>query len=127
MNSTKRFVAILEWLLVLPAALFMSALFIREIQPPPYEPAQTARRLVDWFAASPHIGLGVFLIMMPLAAFVTGGLTVVFSWRRDPQLRRDASALLSAVRPHLSALVIAAATLLSGGILAVVALHMITD
>ena len=127
MNFTKRFIAILDLLLVFPAGLFMTALFVRGIQPAPYDPAQTARRLVDWFAARPHLGLGVLLILMPLAALVIGGFTVVRSWRNDSQLRQAAYAVVGALRPHIAALVISAATLAAGGILAVVALHLITD
>ena len=54
--NLKRSIATLEILLVFPATLFMIALFLRNVQPAPYEPAQTACHLVDWFAARPHIG-----------------------------------------------------------------------
>jgi hypothetical protein len=43
----KRPTAILELLLVFPGALFMAALFARNLQPAPFEPAQSVRRLVD--------------------------------------------------------------------------------
>ena len=66
-------IALLELFLVFPAALFMTALFARNVQPPPYEPAQTARRLVDWYAARPVLGLDIFLIAMPLLTLGLGG------------------------------------------------------
>jgi hypothetical protein len=44
MKAIMRTVAIIELLLVFPAVLFMTAVFVRNIQPAPYEPAQTARR-----------------------------------------------------------------------------------
>ena len=105
----------------------MTALFVRNIQPAPYEPAQTARRLVDWYSARPFLALDVFLIALPLLAFVIGCATVLMNWRSDAGLRSATLETLAAVRQHLAPLLIATATLMAGGILAIVALHMITD
>ncbi len=127
MNKIKRTLAATELLLVLPAALFMAALFVRNLQPAPYEPAQTARRLVDWFSARPLLGLDVFLIAMPLAVIVLGCATLLHGWRSDAALRRTARETLIAFRAHLATVLIAGATLMAGGVLAVVALHVITD
>ncbi len=127
MNAFKRTVAILELLLVFPAALFMTALFVRELQPQQYEPARSAQRVVDGFSARPHLGLDVCLIALPFAALVIGCATVLRSWRKDAELRHAAFQTLAAIRAHLAALLIAGATLTAGCILAVVAMHMITD
>jgi uncharacterized RDD family membrane protein YckC len=105
----------------------MSALFVRNIQPAPYEPAQSARRLVDWFSARPFLCMDVFLIALPFAAFVIGSATLLRGWRTDAGLRRAAVETLDRVRSHLAALLIAGATLLSLAILAIVAVHIITD
>jgi hypothetical protein len=127
MNRTQRTLAATELLLVSPAALFMTSLFVRNLQPAPYEPAQTARRLVDWFSARPLLGLDVFLIALPFAAFVLGSAAVVRAWRGDAELRQATLRTLGAARVHLATLLVAGATLAAGGILAVVALHVITD
>jgi len=127
MNTFYRLVAAIELCLVLPATIFMSALFLRNIQPSPYEPAQTARRVVDWFAARPHIGLGVLLIAMPFAALTIGTATVIRRWKADSEFRRSASATVVALRVHLAPLITTGATLVAAGILAIVALHMIAD
>ena len=127
MSTIKRTIAATELLLVFPAALFMTALFVRDLQPVQYEPARTAQRLVDWFSARPLLGLYVFLIALPFAAFVIGGATVLRSWRSDAELRQAALETLAAVRAHLATLLIAGATVMAGGILAIVALHMITE
>jgi hypothetical protein len=127
MKAIKRTLAATELLLVFPAGLFMTALFVRNLQPAPYEPAQTARRVVEWFSARPHLGLDVFLIAMPFAAFVIGCVTVLRSWRGDEELRRAALKTLTAARAHLATLLIAGATLVAGCVLAIVALHVITD
>jgi hypothetical protein len=127
MKAINRTIAVVELLLVLPGVLFMTALFVRNVQPAPYEPAQTARRVVDWFSARPHLGLDMFLIALPFAAFVIGCITVLRSWRSDADLRLVAWQTLRAIRAHGATLLIAAATLIAAGILAIVALHMITD
>ena len=126
-NTIRRTIAATELLLVFPAALFMTALFVRNLQPAQYEPAHTAGRLVEWFSARPHLGLDVFLIALPFAAFVIGCATVVRSWRSDAELRQRTLETLAAVRAHLATMLIAGATLMAGGILAIVALHVITD
>jgi len=127
MNTAKRTIAFIEILLVLPAALFMTALFVRNIQPPIYEPARSATRLVDWFSARPFLCLDIFLIALPFTALIFGGVTILRSWRNDPALRRAAVELLTVVRAHVAALLIAGATIVAGGVLAIVAIHVITD
>jgi hypothetical protein len=125
--TLKRTIAATELLLVSPAALFMTALFVRDVQAAPAEPAHTAQRVVDWFSAHLVLGLYVFLGALPLAALVIGGATVLGSWRTDAELRQAARETLAAVRAHLATLLIAGATLTAGGILAIVALHMTTE
>jgi hypothetical protein len=127
MKTIKRTIATTELLLVFPAALFMTALFVRNVQPEQYEPARTAVRVVEWFSARPFLGLDIFLIALPFAAFIIGCATVLRGWRGDAELRRTALETLAAVRQHLATLLIAGATLVAGGILAIVALHVITD
>jgi hypothetical protein len=123
----KRSIATLELLLILPATLFMLSLFLRNVQPAPYQPAQTARLLVDWFTARQVIGLQLFLISFPFAALIIGAATTLRTWRRDPQLRHAASDALASIRAYSSFLLIAASTLLAFTILSIVALHLLTD
>ena len=122
-----RYIAAAELLLIFPGALFMTALFVRNIQPPPYEPAQSARHLVEWFAARPFLALDIFLIALPFAAFLIGGITAVRRWLSDAALRAATCQTLGAIRAHFATLFIALATLTAGGILGIVALHLITD
>jgi len=122
MKANERIIAIFELFLVFPAALFMVALFLREVQPL----AQTGR-LVEWFSHHVVLGLYVFLIAMPLAALVIGGAIVLRSWRSDAEFRRAAFEVFTAARAHLASLLIAGATLMAGGILALVAMHLITE
>lgn len=121
MNANKRF-AIIELLLVTPASLFMIALFLRAVQP-----ALRTGLLVEWFSHRFILGLCVFLFLMPLAAFVAGCTLIFRSWRADVEFRIAALKTLATAREHLSSLLIAVATLMAGGILAIVAMHMVTE
>lgn len=127
MKTIQRSIAALELLLIFPAVLFMTALFARNVQPPQYEPAHTAQRVVDWYASSSHVGLWLFLIALPLTVFITGSITLVRNWLNNAALREAAQSALNAIRGHLAAFFVAAATLAAGGILAIVALHVLTD
>jgi hypothetical protein len=127
MNTVRRTIATIELLLIFPGALFMTALFVRNIQPPPYEPAQAARDLVDWFATHTVLALYIFLMVLPFTALITGSAIILRAWRTDAQLRQAAVTTVAAVRAHLAAVLIAVATLAAAGILAIVAVHMITD
>jgi len=127
MNSLKRVVAAAELVLIFPAVLFMTALFLRNLQPQQYEPAHTAQRIVMWYAGQVHLGLWVLLIALPLIVLVSGSATLLRAWRRDVVLREAAKQMSLAVRTQLATLLIAAATFAAGSILAVVALHVMTD
>ncbi len=127
MKAVRRSIAAAELLLILPAVLFMTSLFLRSVQPLQYEPARTAQRVVDWYATRPHLGLWVLLIALPLAVLATGCATLVRNWSADAELRCAAWQTIAAVRAHLATLFVAVATLIAGGILAIVALHLLAD
>ena len=128
MKTIKRSIAAAELLLIFPAALFMTALFVRNLQPQQYEPARTAQRIVTWFVTRPvHFGLWVLLGALPLAVLAIGCATLLRSWTSDAELRQAARQTLAAVRSHLATFLIAAATLAAGAILTIVALHVLTD
>lgn len=127
MNPLRRAIAAAELVLVFPAVLFMTALFVRNLQPQPYEPAHTAQRIVMWYAANPHVGLWVLLIALPFIVLVTGGLTLLRNWRDDGELRQALRQTMHTIRAYASVLLVAAATASAAGILAIVALHVATD
>jgi hypothetical protein len=126
MASMRRALATLEVVLMFPAALFMAALFLRNVQPQQYEPAHSAQRIVDWYAARTHVGLWLFLIGFPLAVLVIGCVSLLRSWRSDPALRQAALECAGTIRRHFAVLLIALATAASAAILGIVALHLIT-
>lgn len=127
MTFAKRAIAATELLLIFPAALFMTSLFVRNLQPLQYEPAHTAERIVSWYAARPRIGLWGLLIALPFAVLVTGCGTLLRSWSTDLELRQATRQTLAAIRAHLATVLVAGATLTAGGVLAIVGLHILTD
>jgi hypothetical protein len=116
-----------ELVLIFPAVLFMSALFVQNLQPPPFEPAQTARRVIAWFSVRPLLGLDVFLIALPFAVFVAGLMTVLRRWAGDSEFRDAVREVAGVVRAQMATLLVAGATLMAGSVLAIVALHMMTE
>ncbi len=127
MIHAKRMIAAAEILLIFPAALFMTALFVRNLQPLQYQPARAAQSIVAWYAARPHIGLWVLLIALPLAVLITGLTALYRAWRKEPDLRDAARRTAIELKRHWATLVTAAATCAAGLILAIVALHVLTD
>jgi hypothetical protein len=77
MKSPKYTLATAELLLIFPAVLFMTALFVRNLQPSQYEPPHTAHQIVARYAARPHLGLGGLLIALPFIVLVTGCATLL--------------------------------------------------
>lgn len=114
--------AAIELLFVAPATLFLGALFLRDVQP-----LLGTGGLVDWFAQHVVLGLYVCLVALPSAALVMGLTVILRSWRRDRGFRRRAMRLLGAVRGSLAYLLVTVSTLVAGGILAVVALHLMSE
>ncbi len=127
MNPLKRTFAAVELLLIAPAVLFFTALFVRNLQPQQYEPAHTAQRIVSWYAARPHFALWLLLIALPAAVLVTGGATLRRRWRRDVALRVGVRQALAAAREHFATVLVAGATAVSAAMLAIVALHVLAD
>lgn len=128
MKTFKPMVVATELLLIFPAALFMTALFLREVQPQQFEPAHTAALIVGWYAHGPvWLTLWGFLMAMPLAVFLLGGTTLLRAWKSDSELRHAVRQITAVIRVHVATLLIVAATLAAAGILGIVALHTVTD
>ena len=122
MKTSKTAFAVLEFLLIVPATLFMAALFLRAVQP-----IMGTGHLIVWFSQHVLVGLDIFLVAMPLAALIVGSTVVLRSWRSDAALRGDALQIRALVRANVAWVLIAISTLMAGGILAIVAMHLITE
>ena len=103
----------------------MTALFVRGLQPLHDEPARTAHQIAMWYAGRQWT-LPVLLIALPLIALVTGCATLLRNWNHAVELRHAPRQLLAASRTDLATLFIAAMTWTAGGVLARVAVHMLS-
>jgi hypothetical protein len=127
MRLPKYTIATTELLLIFPAVLFMTALFVRNLQPQQFEPAHTAQQIVTWYAGQPRLGLWVFLIALPMGVLITGCATVLNRWTREAELRQATRQMLALIRAHLAMLVVAGTAVTACAILAIVGLHMLSD
>jgi hypothetical protein len=121
-----RIIAVLELVLIFPAALFMTALMLRNLQPLQYEPARIAQQLVMWYAGRMWT-LWVFLLGLPFIVLVSGCAELLRSWNRDIILPLTSRKSLAMVRAHLASLFLAATTLIAGVILAIAVLHVLAN
>jgi hypothetical protein len=128
-----RSIGVLHLVLILPSALFMTSLVVRNLGPLQYEPAHTAQQLVLWYAGRMWT-LWVLLVALPLTVLVSGCVALrnrnrnielpsgthwpSLSWtltERNSTSDRSATALVTVT------------TVAAGGILGVVVLHMLAN
>jgi hypothetical protein len=121
-----RIIAVVGLVLIFPAALFMTALALRNLQPLQYEPARSAQQLVMWYAGRMWT-LWVLLLGLPFIAVVSGCAELRRSWRRDIVLPLTSRKSLAMVRARLASLFIAATTVIAGVILVIVVLHVLAN
>src|SRR5262249_21389817 len=95
--------------------------------PPQYELAHVARRIVAWYSGRMW-PLWLLLLLLPFVALVAGCATLLRSWQGDTGTRPVAPrASLAAIPAPLATLVVGWATVTSVGILGVVVLHMLAN
>ncbi|HTP02619.1 MAG TPA: hypothetical protein VMJ64_14685 [Anaerolineales bacterium] len=109
MNTIKRAAPVIQFLLILPASLFMLALIVRTLGPLQVEAAHTAQEIVTWYAGRMWT-LWVLLGALPLAALGIGCATLLQQRRAGPP-----------------ALLVAMLTLASAVILFIVGLHVLMN
>lgn len=121
--NAKRTLAAAQLLLMFPAILFMGALVVRQLSPLQHEPAQTAQRIVMWYAGRMWT-LWALLIALPLTALVTGGAALLRGWSKLPQLPNRVQQGLATIRGDRAMRFVVLMTSTAGLVLAIVALHM---
>lgn len=120
--------AIGEWLMVLPATVFLAAAALRLLQPRQYEPAHTSWIIFDWTAAHiSRLGAAMLFIGMPGIVVLAGCATLLQTWREDQALRHDAILGLTIFRRHLTIGLLTTATLLAAAIITFAVAHLVTD
>ena len=124
MSLTNDVIAVWAFVLVGPAVLFVTALFLRQIPPAHREPARTADRIAMWFAAHPQLGLWVLLLLLPFGAFVLGSVALLRTWADNPQLQYYTWRALAEIPEHWPAMSIGGATLLAAAVLVMMTAHL---
>jgi len=113
--------AVLDLVLIFPAALFMAALVIRHL--PQHEMANGAQRIVMWYAGRLWT-LWVLLLALPFMVLIAGCVALVRDRIETPSAARQRPAV---IRAQPAILFIAALTLSAAGILVIVVLHMLAN
>ena len=111
---SRPFAATVQLALIVPAALFLLAVFARGVGPIESDSAQTAQAIVTWYSSRLWT-LWVLLLALPIGAFVIGGATLAGGRQPSAAVGRGATGA------------VATATIAAGAILAVVVLHMLAN
>jgi hypothetical protein len=120
--------AISEWLMVLPATVFLAVAALRLLQPRQYQPARTSWIIFDWTTTHiSRLGAAVLFLGMPGLVAAAGCGALLRMWREDQALRHDVVLGLTVFRRHLAIGFLAVATMLGATILALAVAHLITD
>jgi hypothetical protein len=126
MRTLIRVVAATQLALILPAALFLTAVLVAAGEAPQHDLARVAQRIVMWYSARMWT-LWLLLLALPLAVLATGCATLVRGWNPDVELPRGERQSLAMIPAPLATLLVAGTTLTSAGILAIVVLHMLAN
>jgi hypothetical protein len=120
-------IALLEWLLVLPATVFLGVAAVRSMAGRGLG-FQLSEGLLRWTAE--HVSrtdAALIFLVMPLAVLMVGAVTLIGRWRRDAALRADVASAIQVIRRNAIVGMITTATCLGAGIVVAVVIHIITD
>ena len=118
------FKAGLQLVLILPAALFMTALVARDFGVPQSEPVRAAQLIVAFY--SQHMWtLWVLLLGLPFVALIVGCVTMF--GRREVELPSTVGRSLTSINLQPVTLLVIATTLTSAAILTTVVLQMLAN
>jgi hypothetical protein len=126
MRKTVRTAAVVQLVLIAPAVLFLTAVFVGIGDPPQYELAHIARGIVAWYAGRVWT-LWFLLLALPCAAAIAGGGTLLRAWHAGDDQPLAPRPSLAMIPAPLATLVVGATTLMSAAIMAVVVLHMLAN
>ncbi len=118
-----RVIALLQLVLIFPAALFMAALAVRYLGPLKYEPVRAAQQIVMWYSGRGWT-LRVLLFALPCLVLLSGFVALRGGNRGGEGL--DAQRSFASSRPQWPLRVVSATTVISAAILAIVGFHVLT-
>ena len=118
-----RIIAFLQLVLILPAALFMVSLVVRNLEPLQYEPAHTAQQIVLWYAGRMWT-LWVLLFTLPCIVLVSGCVALRTGNLGTEQHSTPWS--IASTRAHWLVRFVYVTTVASAGVLTIVVFHVLT-
>lgn len=125
-KTSRSLVVVAEWLMIIPAAVFILAAILRLLQPSQYEPARTSWMIFNW--TTTHIsqmGAAVLFLGLPAVAIILGSAILARNWRDDEVLRHDVKLALTICREHAAAGLLAVGTVMAAAILVFAVVHVI--
>ena len=123
-TTRTRVIAAMQLALIVPAALFLTAVLVAAGDAPKYDLARVAQRIVTWYSGRTWT-LWFLLLALPCAVLITGSATLLAAWNYDVEVPHSARQSLAMIPAPLATLGVAGTTLISAGILAIVVLHML--
>jgi hypothetical protein len=124
MRIPTRIIAATQLVLVVPAALFMTAVLVAAGDAPKYDLARVAQRIVIWYSGRMWT-LWLLLLALPCVVLIAGSATLLAAWNRGIEVPHSARQSLATIQTPLATLGVAGTTLASAAILAIVVLHML--
>jgi hypothetical protein len=121
-------VVVAEYLMVLPATVFLVAAAVRLLQPRQFEPSRLSWIIFDWTTTHiSRLGAAALFFGMPGMVVLASCLTLRRVWREDQALRQDMTLGFAMFRRHFSVGLLITATLLAGAIFTLALVHLVTD
>ncbi|HEV2206888.1 MAG TPA: hypothetical protein VGR36_10130 [Candidatus Acidoferrales bacterium] len=120
--------AVSEWVMVLPATVFLAAAALRELQPRQYEPSHTSWIIFEWTMQHvSRLGAGILFLGLPALALMIGCGLLAQKWHGDDMFRQDAIVAFSALRRHIALALVTVATALAAAIFLFTVVRIFTD
>lgn len=120
--------AFAEWVMVLPATIFLAAGVLRSLQPAEYEPARTSWVIFNWAGAHiTKVGAAILFLALPALVLAIGWGVMMRAWVRDEAFRDGVREAMATLRRYASVVFVAGATALAGAIFVFAVVHMLTD
>lgn len=117
-----------EWLLILPATLFLATAALRLLQPRQYEPARTSWLIFDWaMAHMTQLGAAILFLAVPALVVIAGCIVLRRAWRNDESVRADVVLWFSVLRRRLAVALLASATLAAAAVLVLAVSRLFVD
>ncbi|MGH9575310.1 MAG: hypothetical protein ACRD40_17490 [Candidatus Acidiferrales bacterium] len=125
-KTTTPLLAIGEWLMILPASIFLAAAVLRQMQPAEFEPTHTSSAIFSWAVSHvTHTDAAVIFIALPAIVLLAGCIALLRAWTSIEPFRQDLNDAIGILRRNFAACAVVSAAALGGAILAAVIAHLI--